>query len=182
VARGARAVAGRRERDATVDVVDSFVSSVECGGGTAFVLLHGNPGSSHVWRKVLPGIGDGWCLLAPDLIGMGRSGKPDLGYSFADHARYVDAWFDTLALDRVVLVGHDWGGALAFGWAARHQAIRVTTDSGRQRRLAYSSLGFRGSAEGNATSRSPWHDTRDLANQDPRGSGHPSGISGSGRR
>jgi haloalkane dehalogenase len=51
---------------------------------------------------------------------MGRSGKPDIGYSFADHARYLDAWFDALELDRVVLIGHDWGGALAFDWAARH--------------------------------------------------------------
>jgi haloalkane dehalogenase len=51
---------------------------------------------------------------------MGRSGKPDIPYAFADHARYLDAWFDALDLDRVVLVGHDWGGALAFDWAARH--------------------------------------------------------------
>ena len=58
--------------------------------------------------------------LAPDLIGMGRSGKPDIAYRFADHARYLDAWFDALELDDVVLVGHDWGGALAFDWAARH--------------------------------------------------------------
>ena len=51
---------------------------------------------------------------------MGRSGKPDIAYSFDDHARYLDAWFDHLGLDRVVLVGHDWGGALAFDWATRH--------------------------------------------------------------
>ncbi|MGN9843931.1 haloalkane dehalogenase [Nonomuraea sp. H19] len=58
--------------------------------------------------------------LAPDLIGMGESGKPAIDYTFADHARYLDAWFDALDLDDVVLVGHDWGGALAFDWAARH--------------------------------------------------------------
>ncbi|MFG2109412.1 alpha/beta fold hydrolase [Micromonospora chersina] len=51
---------------------------------------------------------------------MGPSGKPDLPYRFADHARYLDAWFDALGLTDVVLVGHDWGGALAFDWAARH--------------------------------------------------------------
>lgn len=53
---------------------------------------------------------------------MGRSGKPDSPYRFADQARYLDAWFDALALDGVVLVGHDWGGALGFDWAARHPA------------------------------------------------------------
>ncbi|MDW6062866.1 alpha/beta fold hydrolase [Streptomyces sp. FXJ1.4098] len=51
---------------------------------------------------------------------MGDSGKPDIDYTFADHAHYLDAWFDALDLQDVVLVGHDWGGALAFDWAARH--------------------------------------------------------------
>lgn len=102
-----------------IRVLDSFMHYEESGHGTTFVFLHGNPSSSHTWRKVLPGIGSGR-LLAPDLIGMGRSGKPDIPYRFADHARYLDAWFDALALNRVVLVGHDWGGALAFDWAARH--------------------------------------------------------------
>jgi haloalkane dehalogenase len=72
-----------------------------------------------MWRGVLPRIGSGR-LLAPNLIGMGGSGKPDIPYMFADHARYLDAWFDALDLDDVVLVGHDWGGALACDWAARH--------------------------------------------------------------
>jgi haloalkane dehalogenase len=100
-------------------VLDSFIHYEESGAGPAFVFLHGNPGSSRLWRQVIPRMGDGR-RLAPDLIGMGQSGKPDIPYQFADHARYLDAWFDDLALDRVVLVGHDWGGALAFDWAARH--------------------------------------------------------------
>jgi haloalkane dehalogenase len=91
----------------------------ETGTGTPIVFLHGNPGSSHGWRNVLPHVGAGR-LLAPDLIGMGRSPKPDIAYSFADHARHLDAWFDALGLHDVVLVGHDWGGALAFDFAARH--------------------------------------------------------------
>lgn len=102
-----------------ISVLDSTMYYEESGSGTTFVFLHGNPSSSYLWRNVLPGVGDGR-LLAPDLIGMGRSGKPDISYLFADHARYLDAWFDALDLDRVVLVGHDWGGALAFDWASRH--------------------------------------------------------------
>ena len=100
-------------------VLDSTVHHEESGEGTAFVFLHGNPASSRMWRDIMPRVGAGR-LLAPDLIGMGRSGKPDIDYSFDDHARYLDAWFDALRLDRVVLVGHDWGGALAFDLAARH--------------------------------------------------------------
>jgi haloalkane dehalogenase len=100
-------------------VLDSTIHHTESGSGPTFVFLHGNPASSHMWRDVLPRVGRGR-LLAPDLIGMGRSGKPDIPYLFADHARYLDAWFDALGLDDVVLVGHDWGGALASDWASRH--------------------------------------------------------------
>ncbi|MFI5860772.1 haloalkane dehalogenase [Streptomyces sp. NPDC051546] len=88
--------------------------------GIPFVFLHGNPTSSHLWRRVLPRIGGPVRVLAPDLIGMGRSGKPGGAYRFADHARYLDAWFDALGIGEAVLVGQDWGGALAFDRAARH--------------------------------------------------------------
>jgi haloalkane dehalogenase len=104
---------------ADVKALDSTIYYQESGSGTPFVFLHGNPGSSHLWRDILPRVGPGR-LVAPDLIGMGRSGKPDIAYAFDDHARYLDAWFDAVGLGQVVLVGHDWGGALAFDWAARH--------------------------------------------------------------
>lgn len=103
-----------------IDVLDSTMYYEETGSGAPWVFLHGNPGSSRLWREVLPAVGADARLLAPDLIGMGRSGKPDVPYRFGDHARYLDAWFERLGLGDVVLVGHDWGGSLAFDWAARH--------------------------------------------------------------
>ncbi|MHB9753164.1 haloalkane dehalogenase [Streptomyces sp. BYX5S] len=106
----------------SVPVLDSFMSYVEGGtaDGPAVVFLHGNPTSSHLWRHVVPHVADRARVLAPDLIGMGASGKPDIGYRFADHARYLDAWTDAVGLGDVVFVGHDWGGALAMDFAARH--------------------------------------------------------------
>ncbi|MEV7593118.1 haloalkane dehalogenase [Streptomyces sp. NPDC089922] len=104
----------------TIDVLDSTMYYEDRGDGVPFVFLHGNPTSSHLWRDVLPRIEGPVRVLAPDLIGMGRSGKPGGEYRFADHARYLDAWFDALGLDEAVLVGQDWGGALAFHRAARH--------------------------------------------------------------
>ncbi|MEV7726114.1 haloalkane dehalogenase [Streptomyces sp. NPDC087917] len=100
-------------------ILDSTMHHMESGAGVPVVFLHGNPTSSYLWREVMPAVGSGR-LLAPDLIGMGESGKPDIDYTFADQARYLDAWFDALDLRDVILVGHDWGGALAFDWAARH--------------------------------------------------------------
>ena len=104
----------------TVDVLDSVMSYVDAGAGTPMVFLHGNPTSSYLWRKVLARLGGPGRRLAPDLIGMGASGKPPVEYRFGDHARYLETWFDAVGLEEVVLIGHDWGGALAFDWATRH--------------------------------------------------------------
>jgi haloalkane dehalogenase len=102
-------------------VHDSHMTYVEVGVGDPIVFLHGNPTSSYLWRNVIPQLaGRGRCL-APDLIGMGRSGKVPSGrYRLADHVRYLDAWFEALDLRRVTLVVHDWGSALGFHWARRH--------------------------------------------------------------
>src|SRR5436190_9327458 len=102
-------------------VLDSHMAYVEIGVGDPIVFLHGNPTSSYLWRNVIPQLeADGRCL-APDLIGMGRSGKAPAGsYRFVDHARYLDAWFEALRLRNVTLVVHDWGSALGFHWARRH--------------------------------------------------------------
>ncbi|WP_347402458.1 haloalkane dehalogenase [Corallococcus macrosporus] len=70
--------------------------------------------------NVIPGLVDRGRCLAPDLIGMGSSGKPEVAYRFADHVKYLDAWFDALELRDVVLVAYDWGGVLALDWARRH--------------------------------------------------------------
>ncbi|MGA2409925.1 MAG: haloalkane dehalogenase [Candidatus Binataceae bacterium] len=106
----------------SVDGVE--MAFVDAGAGTPIVFLHGNPTSSYLWRNIIPHLeGLGRCL-APDLIGMGDSGKePNGNYRFVDHARYLDGWFKALGLDRnVTLVLHDWGSALGFHWAFRHQA------------------------------------------------------------
>jgi haloalkane dehalogenase len=105
-------------------VLDSRMTHTEAGeGGVPVVFLHGNPTSSHLWRNVIPHVSGGARCLAPDLIGMGGSGKPDSAYRFADHAEYLDAWFDALGLTDVVVVGHDWGGVLAMDLAARRPGL-----------------------------------------------------------
>ncbi len=109
----------RRRR---VRVLDTELAFVDTGAGDPVVFLHGNPTSSYLWRNVIPHVAGGARCLAPDLVGMGDSGKaPGGSYRFVDHARYLDAWFDALGLDRnVTLVVHDWGSALGFHWARRH--------------------------------------------------------------
>lgn len=86
------------------------------------VFLHGNPTSSYLWRNVIPHLEGLARCLAPDLLGMGESGKSPTGsYRFVDHSRYLDAWFEAVGLTQnVTLVVHDWGSALGFYWAQRH--------------------------------------------------------------
>jgi haloalkane dehalogenase len=75
----------------------------------------------NLWRNIIPHVaGLGRCL-APDLIGMGQSGKsPAKAYRFVDHVGYLDAWFQALKLSgKVILVVHDWGSALGFYRASR---------------------------------------------------------------
>ncbi|MCY4557291.1 MAG: haloalkane dehalogenase [Chloroflexi bacterium] len=106
-----------------VQALDVELATVDTGQGDPVVFLHGNPTSSYLWRNIIPHVAGAARCLAPDLLGMGESDRaPDGSYRLVDHARYLDAWFDALGLtENVTLVAHDWGSALAFHWAHRHQ-------------------------------------------------------------
>jgi haloalkane dehalogenase len=105
-----------------VAVLDSEISYVDTGSGDPIVFLHGNPTWSYLWRNIIPYVSEHGRCLAPDLVGMGQSGKSPAGaYRFVDHARYLDAWFEALNLtSNVTLVVHDWGSALGFHRAYRY--------------------------------------------------------------
>jgi haloalkane dehalogenase len=111
-------------------VLGRKMAYVEVGSSDPVVFLHGNPTASYLWRNILPHVEALGHILAPDLIGMGASEKlPDSGptsYTFAQHRRYLDVLLDQLGVkERVTLVVHDWGSALGFDWAYRHQdAVR----------------------------------------------------------
>jgi haloalkane dehalogenase len=105
-----------------VDVLGVPMAYVDVGVGDPIVFLHGNPTPSYLWRNIIPHLLPYGRCLAPDYVGMGNSAPaPDGRYRFVDHQRYLDAWFEALALKRnVILVMHDWGSALGFTWAQRH--------------------------------------------------------------
>jgi len=106
-----------------VDVLGSKMHYVDEGlsSGPVALFLHGNPTSSYLWRNVIPYVTPFARAVAVDLIGMGRSEKPDIGYRFFDHSRYLEGFIEALGLHDITLVLHDWGSALGFHYARRHE-------------------------------------------------------------
>src|SRR3954470_12976023 len=95
-----------------IRVKNAEMAFVDVGEGTPIVFLHGNPTSSYLWRNVIPHVQHLGRCLAPDLIGMGESGKlpsPDRGtYSFSAHAGFVGRFLEEVgATERVTFVLHD---------------------------------------------------------------------------
>ena len=105
-----------------VDVHGSRIHYIEEGTGDPVLFLHGNPTSSYLWRNIIPHVQSHARCIAMDLIGMGKSDKPDIDYSFFDHATYVEGFIETLGLQHLTLVIHDWGSALGFHYAMRNEA------------------------------------------------------------
>jgi len=104
-----------------VNVLGSTIAYHEAGDPEAPValFLHGNPTSSYIWRNILPLVAPVAHCIAPDLIGFGQSGKPDIEYRFADHVRYLDAFLEQAGISSAFVIAQDWGSALAFHLAAR---------------------------------------------------------------
>ncbi len=105
-----------------VEVHGSRIHYVDEGTGDPILFLHGNPTSSYLWRNIIPHVTPLGRAIAPDLIGMGKSDKPDLEYRFFDHVKYVEGFIEKLGLKNITLVIHDWGSALGFHYASRHES------------------------------------------------------------
>ena len=106
---------------AQVNVLGSTMAYREAGNPEAPValFLHGNPTSSYIWRNILPVVAPVAHCIAPDLIGFGQSGKPDIEYRFSDHVRYLDAFLERAGISSAFIIAQDWGTGLAFHLAAR---------------------------------------------------------------
>ncbi|MFP4635756.1 MAG: haloalkane dehalogenase [Nitriliruptoraceae bacterium] len=134
---------GRRQVE--VDGTQLELAHMEAGPSDAHpvVLLHGEPTYSYLWREVIPPLVEaGLRVVAPDLVGFGRSDKPTdpAWYSHDRLGAALAAHLDAVVPGPLTLVVHDWGGLLGLPWAVEH-AERVErlvlTDTG-----LYTSGGF----------------------------------------
>jgi haloalkane dehalogenase len=104
-----------------VDVYGSKMHYIEQGTGDPILFLHGMPTSAYVWRNIIPHLATLGRCIAVDLIGMGKSDKPDIEYTISDHIKYVEKFIETLGLKRVTLVMHGWGSVIGFHYAMHHE-------------------------------------------------------------
>jgi len=104
-----------------LDIKGSKMHYIDVGQGDPVLFLHGNPTSSYLWRNIIPYLQPNARCIAPDLIGMGKSDKPDIAYTFEDHYDYLLAFIEKLELKNITLVIHDWGSGLGFHYANNHR-------------------------------------------------------------
>ena len=81
-----------------IDVKGSKIHYIDEGSGDPILFIHGNPTSSYLWRNVIPHLQDSGRCIALDLIGMGKSGKPDINYGFIDSYEYLVGFIEALEL------------------------------------------------------------------------------------
>lgn len=105
-------VPGVRHSDVSANGVRLHVA--EAGEGAPLLLIHGWPQHWYEWRELIPPLAERHRVICPDLRGFGWSEAPRGPYDKETLARDMLALLDELGLDRVRVVGHDWGGWAGF--------------------------------------------------------------------
>jgi pimeloyl-ACP methyl ester carboxylesterase len=102
--------------------VNGFLMHYVIGGeGDPIVLLHGWPETWYEWRHIIPElIANNYTVIAPDMRGLGDSEKPQTGYDTKTLADDIYQLVKKLGYSKVYIVAHDWGGPVAYSYAAAH--------------------------------------------------------------
>jgi pimeloyl-ACP methyl ester carboxylesterase len=108
-------------RQRITEIAGLTVHSVEDGAGPAVFLLHGWPQTWLAWRHVIPLLSKAFRVIAPDLRGLGGTSKPLSGYDVGTLSADIVQLADKLGIDKFSVVGHDWGGPVAFATALRER-------------------------------------------------------------
>lgn len=103
-----------------INVYGSKIHYLEQGAGDPILFLHGIPASSYLWRNIIPELSKMAYCVAPDLIGMGESDKPDISYNISDHIKYINGFIEALGLKKITLVLHGMGSMIGFNYAMQH--------------------------------------------------------------
>lgn len=97
-----------------VQTRDLRMHYLQAGTGEPVILIHGFPETSHEWMHQLAVLGDEYAVFAPDTRGMGQTDKPGIRVSRHLLAQDIINFMDAMGIERAAVVGHDWGGIIAF--------------------------------------------------------------------
>ena len=112
---------GKKIDSRFMSVNGSKIHYRDTGTGNPIIFLHGIPTSGFLWRHIIADLSSCARCVAPDLIGMGKSDKPDIDYRVFDHINYISAFIDSLKLKNITLVMHEWGSVIGLDYARRHE-------------------------------------------------------------
>ncbi len=122
-------------RTATVDGLEVFYREAGDPQAPAVVLLHGFPTSSHMFRGLIPALADRYHVIAPDLIGFGRSAMPPLDafpYTFDALTDVTAGLLERLGVDRFAMYVQDYGAPVGWRLALRdpERITAIVTQNG----------------------------------------------------
>ena len=112
-----------RYRQANVDGFNIFYREAGTPGKPKLLLLHGFPSSSHMFRDLIPLLGDAFHIIAPDLPGFGQSDMPSrehFTYTFDNIANVIDRFTEVVGFDRFAVYVFDYGAPTGFRLALKH--------------------------------------------------------------
>jgi pimeloyl-ACP methyl ester carboxylesterase len=103
-----------------LDLHGDRVAYRDAGSGETLLLIHGMAGSSDTWRAMIPQLAKKYRVVAPDLLGHGRSDKPRGDYSLGAFAVWLRDLLDELSVSRATIVGQSLGGGVAMQFVYQH--------------------------------------------------------------
>jgi haloalkane dehalogenase len=109
-------------KQAYLNINNSNIFYVTHGTGDPVLFLHGIPTSSFLWRNITPFLATKFKCIAPDLIGMGKSDKPDIEYSIREQVDYLTKFIETLNIKNINLVVHGFGSIIGLEYAKNNPA------------------------------------------------------------
>jgi pimeloyl-ACP methyl ester carboxylesterase len=104
-----------------LDLHEDRIAYRDTGQGPALLLIHGMAGSSATWEAITPRLAKNYRVIAPDLLGHGKSAKPRGDYSLGAFAVWLRDLLDELEVERATVIGQSLGGGIAMQFAYQHR-------------------------------------------------------------
>lgn len=104
-----------------IEVNGAKMHYIDEGKGDPIIFVHGIPASNYLWRNIIPYCTDDARCIAVDLIGCGKSDKPDIKYTIHDHIQYFTQFIEAMDLKNMTFFVHGWGSIIGLDYAMKNE-------------------------------------------------------------